>query len=240
MPALLERLGPVKAEAFRVARRTVNLLRAGYAVSHYSALEPCGLIWIAVPEKGLDRVVGDLAAQMPVHQTMVVLCDCARSSRWPNPLCVAGARIASVNLMEETHESLFIGEGHPDTVRAVRRLFAREKRRLIEIRPASKAVYLAGVRMASDLLLPWIDAAVMSLRATGFSRAEATKASEALVSRVVRAYTTGGRKAWDKKSAAVAKRSIDRDVAALGDIDPKLAVLYAEGLRLAAAHFGRE
>src|SRR5579863_1794749 len=99
MPAVLERLGPVKASSFQVARRLANSLRAGYAISHYSALELCPLIWVFEPEAALDRIARDLTAQMPIHRSMIVLCESVRDSLWPSPLRTAGARIASLNVV---------------------------------------------------------------------------------------------------------------------------------------------
>jgi len=62
MPVLLTRVGPIKAASFRVARRIANTLRAGEAVMNYAALASCDLIWIAVPDAGLERIARDLAA----------------------------------------------------------------------------------------------------------------------------------------------------------------------------------
>jgi hypothetical protein len=238
MPTLLEQLGPVKASSFHVARREANSLRAGYAVSHYSALELCSLIWIAVPEDTLDRVMRDMAAQMPVHSTMVVLCDMVRDSSWPNPLRKAGARMASINLVGETRDGVFMGEGHEDILRAVRRLFARERRRFIEVLPTTKATYFAGLHFGTQFLLPWIDAAASCLRAAGLTRAQATQMVETLCSRTVRAYVHTGRKAWDGRSAAAVRKTLERDAETLGLIDGRLGDLYAEGIRLVWSHFG--
>ena len=69
MPKSLATLGPIKAASFRVARRLSNTLRAGYAVSDYAALQPCTLIWLAVPDPMLDRVVRDLCARTPLKGT---------------------------------------------------------------------------------------------------------------------------------------------------------------------------
>src|SRR5579862_2060069 len=173
MPALLARLGPIKASSFRVSRQVSNTLRAGQAASHYSALEPCPMVWFAVPESGLDRTARDFAAQTPIHKTMVVLCDCARDSATPSPMRAAGARIASLNQVPGFRERLFVTEGDPDTVRAVRRLLALDQRKLIQLKAGAKPLFLAGIRCAAPLLLPWIAGGIQSLRAAGFTRAEA-------------------------------------------------------------------
>jgi len=237
MPALLEHVGPVKASSFTVARRMVKSLQAGYAVSHYSALETCSLIWIAVPENTLERVVRDLAAQMPIEQTMVVLCDIIRDSSWPNALSAAGARIATVNVVEEGRGGLLLGEGHPETLRVLRRLIAREHTRFLEVLPETKAVYLAGIDMATRLLLPWIDASTICLRSAGLSRSEAMELIESLSGRIAHAYANVGRRVWNRRSAASLGETLEREVEALAAIDPRLGALYAEGVRLSLAHF---
>src|SRR5580704_9596730 len=73
LPSLLASIGPVKAASLRVARRISNSLCVGHAVEHYSDLEKCRLIWIAVPDAALDRVMHDLALHVPAAGKMVVL-----------------------------------------------------------------------------------------------------------------------------------------------------------------------
>jgi hypothetical protein len=239
MPALLAQLGPVKASSSQAARQVAKALRAGYAVSHYSALELCPLIWIVVPETSLDRIVRDLAAQMPVHRTMIVICGCDRESTWPNALRSAGARLATLNTVDDARARTFIAEGHPDTLRAIRRIVMDDKRRLIQLYPSSKPLFIAALQLSSDLLLPWVDAAVEALRAAGFSRSEATEVTGDWVKRTLRLYDNSGPKAWNRHVAARARRALDRVPAAISGQKPRVAALYAEGLRLALAHFGQ-
>src|SRR5258708_35813715 len=85
MPVLLGGIGPVKAASFRVARRISNTLRAGKAVKSYAAMAPCHLIWIAVPDAGLDRVSRDLATAIPLAGKVVALCGSTQDSFWPSP-----------------------------------------------------------------------------------------------------------------------------------------------------------
>jgi hypothetical protein len=233
MPRLLGQLGPLKASSFSVARRLVNSLHGGYAVSHYAAMEQCSLIWIAVPEDTLERVVRDLAAQMPVHRTMVVLCDMERASSWPNPLRVAGARMASVNVVGDAREGLLTGEGDPDTLRVLHRVFAQERRRFLELLPDTKASFFAGIEMATRLLLPWIDASMTCFRAAGLTRSQATELMESLSGRTARAYARSGRKAWNRRSDASLGKTRERDMEAIAAV----STLYAEGVRLSLAHF---
>jgi hypothetical protein len=237
MPVLLGRIGPVKAASFRVARRVTNSLRAGEAVMNYSELAACNFIWIAVPDVGIDRVFRDLAAAIPLAGKIVVLCGSSRDSYWPSPLLGGGARVATLNCVEESNERLFVAEGDPDAMRDLRRVLAAEKRQLIELRAASKALYLSGVHLASHLLLPWIAASVESLRDAGLSRVEATRLANALGGRALRSYVKAGPKAWGSSAADSLRLSVARDLDTIRGVDPKLAALYAEGVDQALRYF---
>jgi hypothetical protein len=237
MPVLLARIGPVKAASFRVARRIVNTLRAGEAVANYAALAVCDLIWIVVPDVGLDRVTRDLAAATPLAGKTAVLCGSARDSLWPSPLLGGGARVVTLNCVEESSERLFVAEGEAVAMRELRRIIAAEKRKFIELRTASKGLYLAGVHLATHLLLPWIAASVESLRDAGLSRIEATHIASALGGRALRAYAKAGPKAWSPEAAHHLRLSISRDLDTIRGVDPRLAALYADGVELALRYF---
>ena len=167
MPALLERIGPIKGNSLRVSRRIANSLKTGTGVSDYAALAKCALIWMVVPEAALEHVSAELAAAISLEGKTVVLCDMMRDSFWPRPLRTAGARLVTINCVPEFGERLFVGEGHPESVAELRRLLALERRKLIELRPGAKPLYLCGMHLSGDLLLPWIAGAVESLRAAG-------------------------------------------------------------------------
>jgi len=237
MPVLLARMGPVKAASFRVARRIANTLRAGHAVMNYNALEPCDLIWIAVPETGIDRVSRDLAAAMPLSGKIAVLCGSTRDSFWPGPLLAGGARVATLNCVEESSERVFVAEGDPAAMRELRRVIAAEKRKLIELRAASKSLYISGIHLATHLLLPWIAGSVESLRDAGLSRVEATQIASALGNRALRAYVKAGLKAWSPAAAGHLRLSVARDLDTIRGVDPKLAALYADGVEQALRYF---
>ena len=66
LPAVLQRLGPVKGSSLRVSRRIANGLRAGFGVDDYRALAPCGFIWIQAPEASLDFIAAELASAVPL------------------------------------------------------------------------------------------------------------------------------------------------------------------------------
>ncbi len=237
MPVLLARMGPVKGASMRVARRIANSLRAGEAVPDYASLASCDLLWIAVPETDLDRVSRELSAATPLAGKTIVLCGSTRDSFWPSPLLAGGALVATLNSVEESGERLFVAEGDPAAMRDLRRVIAAEKRQLIELRAASKALYLSGVHLATHLLLPWIAASVESLRDAGLSRTEATRVASALGGRALRAYAKAGPKAWSPAAANSLRLSISRDLDTIRSVDPKLAALYADGVEQALRYF---
>jgi len=239
MPALLERLGPVKGVSFQVSRRIANGLRAGFGVPGYRALQECDLIWIAVPEHMLDSMTQQLAAEICLDGKMVVLCDVLRDSLWPSPLRTAGARLASLNCVPASEERTFAAEGHPAAMTELRRLLAMDARKLLPLHPAAKPLYLSGVYLGAYLLLPWIAGAVESLRAAGFPRAEAMRTAQALVTRALRSYSKAGDKAWNQAGVEKLHCAIERDLEAIRLTDPRLAMLHSSGAGC-LRHFFRE
>jgi len=132
---------------------------------------------------------------------------------------------------------VLIAEGHPEVMRELFQLAAAEKRKLVELRSGYKPVYLAGTHLARHLVLPWIGAAVESLRAAGFTRSEATRAVEAMGSRALRGYSKGGRRAWSPTAQPELTNALDRDIDTIRSIDPRLAALYEAGVGQALNYF---
>jgi hypothetical protein len=215
-------------------------LRAGTAVASYEDIAPCDLVWIAVPDDALDRVSREFAAATSLIGKIVVLCASTRDSFWPGSLLGGGARIVTLNSVEESNERLFVCEGDPAAIRELRRVMTAEKRKLIELRAASKALYFSGVYLATHLLLPWIAASVESLRDAGLSRNEATHVANALGGRALRAYAKAGPKAWSPTAATRLRLSIAHDLDTIRSADPKLAAIYAEGVAQALRYFEHE
>jgi hypothetical protein len=230
MPALLAHLGPIKGSSLRVSRRIANTLRAGVGVADYAALDDCSLIFIFEPEAALDRVTEELAREVRMRGKMVVLCEVMRDSLWPSPLRTAGARVATLNSVPASDEHVFVAEGCRAVTVELRRLLAREGRKLIELRPATKTLYLSGVHAGAHLLMPWIAGAVESFRAAGFTRAQAVQTVQALGSRALRAYAKAGAKAWSRADAERLYRAIEPDMETLRLTDRRLAALYTDSV----------
>ena len=222
LPALLSSLGPLKAGSYRVARRIANSLHAGRAVESYSALAACGAIWIVAPESAIDRIAAELPPGIPV-----IVCDTTRdSSRIPS------ARAATLHAIP-ADEQMLVAEGHADAIRYLRRVAAADRRKLIEMPASSKPLFLAGVNLATYIALPWIAAAVESLRAAGFSRIQATRVVEELGDRTLRSYAKAGNKAWSPVAETELRRVLDANLP-----DARLANFYRSGIRRALKFFG--
>lgn len=240
MPALLGQIGPVVGTSLRVSRRIANGLKAGTGVASFEPLASCAWIWFAVPEASLEELSAQLAAAIRLEGKTIVLCDAMRDSLLPSPLRTSGARVATLNAIPETNERLFVAEGHVEALTELRKLLALEHRKLIELGPATKPLYLCGVHLAADLLLPVIAGSVESLRAAGFSREEAIRAVEAIGSRTLRSYGKAGLKAWKAANAQRLHRALVEEMDALRLTDPRLESLCLAGFASAMSFFAGE
>lgn len=233
MPTLLASIALVKAASVRVARRIANSLGAGRPVESYTGLTSCNMIWIAVPDFALEQVLGDLAGEKLLAGAGFILCDSMHESACMRPL-----RAASINAVFSSggalarEEGTLVAEGDAGILRYLRRVAEAEKRKLIEIRTGSKALFIAGTHFAAHLTLPWIAAAVESLRAAGFSRLEATRVVEELATRTLRAYGKAGSKAWRPSAAAELRRALNSRLP-----DARLNLLYRDGIEHALEFF---
>lgn len=229
MPELLKCLGPVKGSSLGVSRRITNRLRAGVAASHYAELQACGFIWIVAPESTLDQIGADLVEKIAMPGKMVVLCDVMQDSLRRNPIRMAGARIATLNCVPESEEQLFVAEGHPLVIRELKKLLAFDCRRLIELRPAKKTLYLSGIHIMEHLLTPWIIGAVESFVASGFPRSQAARLVHALGNETLRAVGSIGARAWKQAEAERFSKVLQADKETIRHADQLLVALHSVG-----------
>lgn len=201
MPGLLKHLGPLKGDSLQISRRLAHGLKGGVGVADYRAFEACDLIWIAIPGTTPDAVAEELAGRIQLKHKMIVLCDVMEDSFRLGALRIAGARVAFLNCVPASNERIFAAEGHPAVISQLRRLLRIDGRKLIQLRPGSKQLYLSSVYLGRYAVLPLIGAAVENLRASGFSRVEAVSAVQALATRALRVYAKSGNRAWKNTAA---------------------------------------
>jgi hypothetical protein len=228
MPSVLASVGPVLSVSLRVARRMTNSLRVGRAVDDPDELRSCSLIWIVLPESSIERMLQQLGSV--ARNLAIVVCGSYRESssiRLNGNL--DGARIATLNALDPG-ERVFAAEGHPDAIRSLRRATAEERRKIIELKPASKSLMIAGVHLAGDLVIAPFATAVESFRAAGFPRSEATRVAEILGLRALRSYSKAGRKAWSPGTAPALRRAIEEDLDAMRAADPAIAERFASAV----------
>lgn len=239
LPSLHTRLGPIKGASFPAARRLVLALRAGFAVPHYSALEFCPAIWVVAPEASVERVMRDLAAQTPMKKTCIVICNTSRESTSFEYVRAQGARIATLNAVDDSWQTTFLAEGHRDALNHIRRILDKDKRRCTELGPGAKAAYLAAVQMLTDLLRPWTAAAIECMSVAGISKSEADTIAEGLAGRALRAHSRSGIKLWSPPALKELHAGLER-AELLRSRCPREAHLYAAGIRLALEYFERD
>jgi hypothetical protein len=221
MPALIASIGPVKATSYRVSRRIVKVLRAGHAVDDYASLASAEAIWVVVPESALDPVLAEIPREIPA-----ILCGTPRASATFGLACAA-----TLDAIPPDERTL-VAEGDSRAIRYLHRAASHDHRRLVEIERASKPLFLAGINLATHLALPWIAAAVESLRAAGFSRPEATRVVEQLGGRAVRSYRKAGARAWTPAAESDLRRALAAQLP-----DPRFAELYRAGIQNALEFF---
>ena len=229
LPSFLDRLTLVMNPRLQVSTRAVNALRAGRAVHRYAELEPIKSIWICVAEELLERTVAELARAIPLNNRTVILCDTLQNSRHFFELNHAAARVATLHVMPEARERIFVAEGHSVALKEIAAILHAEERKLIQLEPQAKPLYVSGLHLSSHLLLPWVGAAVESFRLAGLSRSESTLAVQAMAAAAMRAYTRAGEKALSRNDAAYMQNLLDQAREQIRESNPSLAEFYDAG-----------
>ncbi len=234
MPALLGKLGPIKGSSLHVSRRIANRFKAGFGVSAFQQLDPCSMILLCAPDGLLDSICRQLAASLPLKNRNVVICDSTSGSDSAHVIRASGGLVATLNCVPDSDERVFVAEGSSKAIAAIKKLLDQDRRKLIELHPGKKSLYLSGVLIGTQLVFPWIEAAVEIFRAAGFTRNEATLAVQAMGTRALRAYTKAGSKAQDRSTGQSLHDAIRPEMEILVRANRHIAGLH----RLFAVEFG--
>jgi predicted short-subunit dehydrogenase-like oxidoreductase (DUF2520 family) len=234
LPGLIDYLGPIKAQTYRLASRLANNLRAGYSVKTYEELDDSRIILIAVPDPDLRKTVDDLArAKVHWRGKVAVVCGTSSDSNQLGALMSAGAATASLDEIDGFEGSKYVAEGHNRALREIRRLIERNGAKMLQLRPRQKAVYAAGVSFATSLITPLIEASFECLSRAGLTPARASSVIGTLVERSVRGYAKAGKKAWSGPLAHGYSVEAMRQADALARIDPLLSEYFEQNCRFA-------
>ncbi|MEO7141950.1 MAG: DUF2520 domain-containing protein [Bryobacteraceae bacterium] len=240
LPRLAPRLGPVAALSYRVACRIANTLRAGDAVRDYAPFDVCKLILVWVPEEQLAATLTGLASA-PVNWTAksVVLCGSWRGSEALEELERRGASCASLDPID-TSESKFLAEGGALAIQRIRDLIGGARERVMEVSRESKPLYLAGMTLAGDVLVPLLVAAAESLRAAGLASAPAASILQVAVHQATRGCVKAGRKAWRGPLAVGERAALERQIEALRAANPALEKFFRRTAAAALELFNKD
>lgn len=228
LPELGGQLGPVKASSIRVATRIVNQLHAGKAVGDAGGLRSCRIVLICVPDPQVPAVVEKLAAEiLDWSKVPVVLCESSVDCLALRSLQSLGAPIASLNTLSISGDTMCVVEGDTLAVREVKRTLGRS-RGLILLKPGEKAVFFAGLTLAS-LAAHMTASSAECFRTAGIGVSQSRELAQSLGTSAIRAFVKGGQIAlssgWDEPA-------IQRVVAPLIAVHPELGEFMGRALRL--------
>jgi predicted short-subunit dehydrogenase-like oxidoreductase (DUF2520 family) len=230
---LIDFLGPIKAQTFRVASRLANNLRAGYSVKTFEELDDSRVILIAVPDSLLAETVEDLVrSRINWHGKVAVLCGSSRDCSELRRLVSSGAATASLEEIEGM-QGQFVAEGHRMGVREIRALVQPRGTKIFELRESQKALYHAGVSFATNLIVPLVESSFECLMRAGLSSTTASAVITVLTERSVRGYLKAGRKARSGRLAVDSSVEATREADALARIDPLLSEYFRQNMSYA-------
>ena len=224
--SLSEMLGPVKASSYRLASRIANSLRAGHPVKNYDEFDACRLVLISVPDRALPSVIAQLcSAGLSWSGKSVLLCSACRSSADLREFSARGASVGSITPIPGFNDLRYLVEGDKRAIQESKRLLENQERRCVAIEHGLKPLFLAALTCTGSLLIPLIMTASESLRHAGVPPAAAIDILENQLSRGLRAYLRGGRRAYTPPM------EFPIQALALATIDPALAAYFEQNCR---------
>lgn len=239
--AVKERLGPVRSSSYRLASRISNILGAGFPVENVEAFASCTVILISIPEHCVCAAVQELAgAALDWKPKTVLLCDSACDSGVLRRLGEAGAATGSITPVDGPDGRLYVAEGDRKAIAQAKMLVGGPGVKVVAMDHGRKSLYLAGVNFATGLALPLLAASVETLRATGVEQNDAMAIAERLFQRTLRAYLTGGRRAWEGELVVKNQQAIRRQVQSLFEVSPHLAAYFYQNAMQAAKLFRQD
>ncbi len=238
LPALLDRLGPVKSGSLRLASRVANGLGAGHSVSRYADLADAPVLVIVAPDEEVPKLARELAAcGLAWKSKTVLLAGSWLDSSCLAPLAAQGADTGTLCHAESLAEPRCLIEGSRAAVNESKRLLQDSGFRAIVVDPDCKPLVLAALTFAESLMFPLMAAAEECLRAAQVPSLEAGGIVQRAVARGARAYGKSRRKAWDgplaRRNATLMRSQLD----ALERVDPRTALLLSQSGRQALDYF---
>lgn len=241
LPKLTSKLGPIKSLGIRFATRAANSLRAGYGVEHYRDLDGCGLIAVSSSPDLLPSILDQLAhSEIDWRGKTLLVLDSSIDSQDLGAFRLRHASVATLEMLEGYDDSRFIVQAEPRTVKQLRNLFEDGRIRLLSILPGNKALYLAGLTIATSLATPLLTASVECLTTAGLDYAQAQAITDATLTKTQRAHMKAGRRGWSGPLANKDMKAIRTQWEGLRRTNPVLADYFIESATLALEYFRQD
>lgn len=226
---LSDRLGPVKSSSYRLASRIANQLRSGRPVRDFEEFHASELILVSVPDRMLAGVLRDLAAApIDFNGKVIVLSSEWLDSSELREFSARGAAIGSICPIPGFDDQRYLVEGDRLALLGSRRLVEHGDRRAVTIERSLKPFYLAALTCTGSVLFSVLTAAAESLRLAGMTPLVSGSILEKQMARTFRSFARSGRTAFP------AAHELSRQVSALAEANPQLALYLEESARLAA------
>jgi hypothetical protein len=231
LPKIPEELGPIKSRNLQVARRLSNLLKAGYPVANYEALEAARLILLRAPDCVVPRIVDELCQSELVFKDLsFVLCESWLSTNTLEPLRSRGASVATLVDVPSGDRTWFVVEGQLAAVRQVRRLIELNEARALELRPGTKHFYFAATLLATTVPIPLFLAAQKALRGSGVSGNHLRTVLNHMAQSMFKSFSKGARGFGGGPLSECSDETATAYFEALRRSDPQLADIVTQAL----------
>jgi hypothetical protein len=231
LPKIPEELGPIKSRNLQVARRLSNLLKAGYPVANYEALQAARLILLRAPDCVVPRIVDELCQSELVFKDLsFVLCESWLSTNTLEPLRSRGASVATLVDVPNGDRTWFVVEGQLAAVRQMRRLIELNEARALELRPGTKHFYFAATLLATTVPIPLFLAAQRALRGSGVSGNHLRTVLNEMAQSMFKSISKGARGFWGGPLSECSDETVTAYFEALRRSDPQLADIVTQEL----------
>lgn len=235
LPAKAREIGPVAAVSFRVASRTANSLRAGYAVRNAGELDAAPAILFHAPPDHAAALLELLeAAAIRWPGKALIACDCDLDRAFAARLEGRGASIAIARQFGLAGQIAVEGSGRGQSI--ANRIARALHLRVIEINRGAADVFDAAVTLSAAALTPLVDTAAAFLRQAGVRETEAPRLAALLFEQTLRAYAHSGKQSWEWYMKKPATGRIEAEIAAAG---PHTGPLLRHVLLYALEWFGK-
>ena len=224
-------VGPVLSSSLTSARRSVRMMRRGFAAGGPEEFNACQMILIAVPDAALEvTALGLSKTEFSWKKKVVLHSSGTIDSSVLQPLANRGASVASMHplfVFQRRSISLagvhFTVEGNVSAVNFARKMIRAFGGDFQVVGPQDKVHHSIATTLVTDFSTGLIEAAVGQMVRGGFSRKRALAAINRLFQASLEDYEHSGRSSRPGPLLQGNTEALRRQLAALHADDPDLA-----------------